>query len=518
MKQRATPKPRIGIFIVAYNAETTLSRVLDRIPADLRSRVEEIFVFDDASQDSTYLLAHGYHAVHGWPNLKIFRNASNQGYGGNQKLGYRYAMERGLDYVVLLHGDGQYAPEELPRMLEPLLAGRADAVFGSRMMVPGAARQGGMPLYKRIGNRILTRLQNGLAGASLSEWHSGYRAYRVDALRELALDRNSDDFHFDTEIILELLDAGFRIEEVPIPVYYGDEICYVNGMKYARDAVRATLDYRRHASGLRADPRFRHPERYPHKTLRYSSHQQIARMLPVGARVLDVGCEPAVARAYGERGCRVTGVGEPHNVVHAGELNGYYARDLEHGIHLPPAAGRFDVVLLADVIEHCRSGSELLGEAMRYLAPGGRVIISTGNVAFLSVRLGLLFGRFAYTPRGILDETHVRLYTRRTFLDTIRQAGLTPIRVGVAPPPLEAVFPRSADSPVMAAADAVLYGLARFWNGLFAFQFIVEAVPTLRPAAVPLSKLLNDAARGDPACRKSRVDEDVKDRPRPSPD
>jgi glycosyltransferase involved in cell wall biosynthesis len=481
-------RPRIGIFIVAYNAETTLARVLDRIPETLRDEVEEVFVFDDASQDDTYRSAREYQAARAWPNLRIFRNPVNRGYGGNQKLGYSYAMERGLDFVVLLHGDGQYAPEELPRMLEPLLAGRADAVFGSRMMVPGAARRGRMPLYKRVGNRVLTRLQNALAGASLSEWHSGYRAYRVDALRELALDRNSDDFHFDTEIILELLGAGFRIEEVPIPVYYGDEICYVDGVKYARNVVRATVDYRRHVSGLRYDPRFAHAVRYPRKSLAYSSHQQIARLLPPGARVLDLGCEPAVAQLYRARGCSVVGVGEPHNVMDASELDGYYSRNLETGIDLPPDAGRFDVVLLADVIEHCRNGRELLVEAQRYLVPGGRIIVSTANVGFLPVRLGLLFGRFDYTPRGILDATHVRLYTRRSFLRTIRDAGLEPLRVRVAPPPLEALFPAAAASRLMAAGDAMLYGMARAWNGAFAFQFIVECAPVQVPrtAAAPV--------------------------------
>lgn len=480
-------KPRIGIFVVAYNAETTLSRVLDRIPAGVREDVEEIFVFDDASQDETFSAAQDYRAVRGWPNLHIFRNNVNQGYGGNQKLGYRYAMERGLDFVVLLHGDGQYAPEELPRMLEPLLAGRADAVFGSRMMVPGAARRGRMPLYKRLGNRVLSRFQNTFAGASLSEWHSGYRAYRVEALRELPLEHNSDDFHFDTEIILQLLDGGFRIEEVPIPVYYGDEICYVDGVKYARNVVRATLEYRRHLAGFRHDPRFRGQTHYPRKSLRWSSHQQLARMIPDGARVLDIGCEPAVATLYCERGCTVVGVGEPHNVIHADHLAGYYARDLEKGIRLPPDAGLFDVVLLADVIEHCRNGEALLREALQYLAPGGRVLVSTGNVGFLPVRLGLLFGRFEYTRRGILDASHVRLYTRRSFLRTIRGAGLQPTRVRVAPPPLEALFAAAAQSRLLSAADALLHLLARAWNGGMAFQFIVDAVPlaALRQSGEP---------------------------------
>lgn len=475
-----TTGPRIGIFVVAYNAVTTLARVLDRIPLELRLQLTEIFVFDDASQDDTYLLAQGYNAVHGWPNLRVFRNDQNRGYGGNQKVGYRYAMERELDFVVLLHGDGQYAPELLPHMLEPLLSGRADAVFGSRMMKPGAAKRGGMPLYKRIGNRVLTSCQNALSGTTLSEWHSGYRAYRVDTLRQLPLHENTDDFHFDTEIILELIDGGFRIEEVPIPVYYGDEVCYVNGVKYARDAMRATANFWLHNSGLRSDPRFRRSLDYPRKTLPNSSHQQIARMLPAGSRVLDIGCEPSVAAMFQERGCTVVGVGEPHHTANARSLEAFYARDLDRGLQLPQDAGLFDVVLLADVIEHCRSGASLLREAVTWLKPGGRVIISTANVAFLPVRLGLLFGRFNYTPRGVLDETHVRLYTKRSFLRVIRDAKLIPRQLRVVPPPLEALLPDN-HSLAVRFLDSVMYYLARLWKGGLAFQFIVEATPRPDP-------------------------------------
>ena len=138
------------------------------------------------------------------------------------------AIEDGLDIVVLLHGDGQYAPELLPEMVAPLLDGRADAVFGSRMLEPGRAREGGMPAYKYLGNRILTKVENTIAGMELSEWHSGYRAYSVAALEDVPFIKNSNAFDFDTEIILQFKEAGKQITEIPIPTYYGDEICYVN--------------------------------------------------------------------------------------------------------------------------------------------------------------------------------------------------------------------------------------------------------------------------------------------------
>ena len=136
-------------------------------------------------------------------------------------------------------------------MIEPIEADRADAVFGSRMLEAGAARRGGMPVYKYVGNRILTRFENAVVGTELSEWHSGYRAYSVAALRELPFERNSDGFDFDTQIIVQLRESGKQIEEIPIPTYYGDEICYVDGMKYAKDVITRRRSLPRAQDGLR---------------------------------------------------------------------------------------------------------------------------------------------------------------------------------------------------------------------------------------------------------------------------
>ena len=134
--------------------------------------------------------------------------------------------------------NGQYAPEVLASLYHPIVTGEADAVFGSRMMKDyGGPRKGGMPLYKYVGNRILTTFENRALGMHLTEFHSGYRAYSMDALKQIDFSKMTDDFHFDTEIIIKLQHQGFRIHEVPIPTYYGDELCYVNGLKYAVDVA-----------------------------------------------------------------------------------------------------------------------------------------------------------------------------------------------------------------------------------------------------------------------------------------
>ena len=217
-------------------------QVIERIPTDVVDRVEEIFVFDDFSTDRTYEAGVQHREGPAAAKLVMHRNERNLMYGGNQKAGYRYALERGFDFVILLHGDGQYAPEVMDRLLAPLERGEADLVMGSRMLEPGAL-EGNMPLYKFVGNKILTFGQNLMLRERFSEYHSGYRAYSCHALRKIPLERLTDSWHFDTQIILEFLARGFRIREVPIPTYYGDEICRVNGIPYALNCLMATARF-----------------------------------------------------------------------------------------------------------------------------------------------------------------------------------------------------------------------------------------------------------------------------------
>jgi glycosyltransferase involved in cell wall biosynthesis len=235
------PKPKLLIFIVAYQAEFTIAKVLSRIPKNLKDDYDpELLIIDDASKDRTFEVCQKFFEEYPFSfKATVLFNPVNQGYGGNQKIGYHYAIQNQFSFVALIHGDGQYAPECLIELLEPLKIGGADAVFGSRMLERGQALAGGMPLYKYVGNKILTWYENKILGINLSEFHSGYRLYSVNALRKVPFFLNTNDFHFDTEIIVQLVFARLRIAELPIPTYYGDEICRVNGMKYAMDVVVA---------------------------------------------------------------------------------------------------------------------------------------------------------------------------------------------------------------------------------------------------------------------------------------
>ena len=186
----------------------------------------------------------------------MLRTPFNRGYGGNQKLGYLHAIKQDFDYVVLLHGDGQYAPEYLPQIVNALGQDEPDALIASRMIDRRGALRGGMPLYKWVGNQVLTAIENRMLGSDLSEFHSGYRAYKVDALRSIRFQLNSDDFHFDTEVLIQLLSTGRVVKEIPVPTFYGDEISRVNGLKYAANCLKAVSKVRLGQAGLYYEPKF----------------------------------------------------------------------------------------------------------------------------------------------------------------------------------------------------------------------------------------------------------------------
>ncbi len=473
---------KVGVLVVAYNAETTLVDVLDRIRPEMRRELAEVLVQDDHSTDDTFAVATDYLQRGTDLQLTVVRHPQNLGYGGNQKAGYTYAINHGWDVVVLLHGDGQYAPEVMHEMIAPIVEGEADAVFGSRMMTPGGARRGGMPRYKYVGNRILTTAQNALTGLRLSEWHSGYRAYRVSALAELPFVGNSDGFDFDTEIILQLHAAKKTIVEVPIPTYYGDEICRVNGIAYARDIMIDTVRHRLGRTGFGSGEVGRVTEPYAYKPSAHSSHGRVLQLMQSRPpmRVLDVGCGPGwLAEALQAQGHEVTGVDLAREPGVDTRMHRFVQADLERGLP-DEVGGDFDVVVAADVIEHVRTPQQLLTEMTHRLRPGGTVIASVPNISHWYPRGRTALGLFDYDQRGILDATHVRFFTRRSFVRLAKQAGLEPVDRRHTGLPFDALRMHTDRWPgrLVALADRAL---VRVWPTMFAYQFVYEldVIPAL---------------------------------------
>ena len=474
---------RVAVFIVAYNAEKHIQQVLQRIPSWIAERLAEIFIIDDHSSDNTVAVAETLDWSARNAPLNIYRTPYNQGYGGNQRLGYLYAIAQSFDIVVLLHGDGQYAPEALPHLLAPY-AENADAVFGSRFLDRWGPLKGGMPLYKWLGNRILTGTQNLFLGSHLSEMHSGYRSYRVSALKRIPFQNNDLGFSFDADIIVQLIAAGFRITEVPIPTYYGDEICRVNGMKYAYQCLKTVVKYRLMQYEIFYDPKFdvraAGSSVYTAKEASTSLHHFIrnAQIAP-GTKLLDVGGGQgeAVGKRFAERGIDVTCIDQYADPGHPGITQITMDLDRPWSHHLEES--EYDTVVALDVLEHLKSPEHGASEIFRHMKSGGKLYASTGNVAFFPLRLALLAGWFNYGRRGILDLTHQRLFTVASFRRLLKNAGFRLDRIQGFGPPLRDLS--NSKSFVLNLADGILAWLARKWPTLFAYQILIVCTRTDAP-------------------------------------
>jgi glycosyltransferase involved in cell wall biosynthesis len=476
---------RVAIFVVAYNAERHIEEVMKRIPSWIAEKLAEVYLIDDHSSDNTS----GVAGLIDWPAhyapLHVYRTPYNQGYGGNQRLGYRYAIEQGIDIVIMLHGDGQYAPESLPSIIAPYEEG-ADAVFGSRFSDWLAPLRGGMPFYKWAGNRVLSTVQNYFLGTRFSELHCGYRSYRITALRQVPFHFNSSWFDFDTDIIIQLHAAGLKIKEVPIPTFYGDEVCRVNGLLYAFRCIKAVVKYRLMQYEIFYDPKYdlgRESARpLSVKTAATSLHHFI-RLLPLrpGCKLLDVGGDNghAVAAHHSKRGLAVTGLDRFANATE-GDITQYSVDlDAEWSAQFPME--RYDVAFALDSIEHLRSPESAARQLHNCLKRGGALYASTGNVAYLPLRLVFLFGFFNYGRRGILDSSHCRLFTLGSFKRLFWNAGFKVEKVIGFGPPLYDLVKNSKSRirlSMFYTLDYLLAKAARLWPGLLGYQVLLVCTRT----------------------------------------
>lgn len=475
---------KIGILIVAYNASTTLHKVLDRIPKNVYDEIDEIAVFDDASKDNTFMVSVGYKELNQLDKLHLYLNDKNLGYGGNQKKGFSYFAEKGFDVVVLLHGDGQYAPEILQDMYAPITDGDADVVLGSRMMTKyGGALKGGMPFYKFIGNKILSSFQNRKLKMNLTEFHSGYRAYSILGLRKLNLENTTNDFHFDTQIIIKANHNNLRIKEIPIPTYYGEEICYVNGIKYARNIFNTTKDYIKTINGKHKSEIYsEYYIPYPLKLYPYSSHKIILDLLNKkdNQKILDVGCGDGLfAEHLSERNYLVGVDFIPESENTLKNFKSYFQYDLNNG--LPENLNhesKFDYILFMDILEHLFNYEKVLGHSKEFLNPHGKIIISLPNFANIYVRLNLLFGRLPLADKGILDRTHLHLFTLKIIKNMLKKHKLQIVEQRVTPIPIIEVLPKVLKRNLGLFLNYLLNINATIFKRLFGYQFIFICKPT----------------------------------------
>ncbi len=472
-------KRKIALFLVAYNAEKFLQSVIDRIDERLKSLFKDIYIIDDSSSDTTYLVAKSIQKKHDNIPFHVYQTPYNRGYGGNQKLGYLYAIKKGYDYVILLHGDGQYPPEFLPKIIASM-NDDPDAVFASRMIYKKWALEGGMPLYKWIGNQILTNIENKLLATKFSEFHTGYRAFKVTSLKKIPFIFNSNDFHFDTEIIIQAVASNWQINEIPIPAHYGEEVCHVNGFKYALNCIQSILLYKINHWGLYYSRNFDfgifEDEKYQFKTSPNSLHQYVLNHCPASPEMnsIELGANQGLMSAQIAQKVKhhvaidiIKPVRAGRSEVYVSNLNGQFSERFHKKT--------FDFCIALDTIEHLETPENFLLQIFDLLKAGGKLYISTANIAYFLVRLSLVFGQFNYGKRGILDKTHKRLFSVKTFKKLLIQYGFEINLVkGFAPPIVDLINPSS----LFRLFEKIHVFLARICPNLFSYNFLIIATRT----------------------------------------
>ena len=234
-------KKKILIFLPAYNVEKEIFFVIQKIPKEIFNKNSiKILIVNDFSSDNTAKEIEKILEKFKY-SFEVYNSKSNLGYGGVQKYAFQYAIDNSFEHTIMLHGDGQYAPEVLPDFIEKFQDESLDAIFGSRMMSYKSALKGGMPFYKFLGNIGLTFIQNLILNSKISEFHSGYRSFKVEALKKINFRDKANKYHFDTEIIIELLKNKLKILEIYIPTHYGNEVSHLKSVPYGLSVLFTTI-------------------------------------------------------------------------------------------------------------------------------------------------------------------------------------------------------------------------------------------------------------------------------------
>ena len=468
----AADAPRIGLFLFDCCDPERLRAFVEHLPAALDARIAEIVVMLDRPPDAE--LPPPASLLAGRPLELVFHRPPRAlGAGAVRKAAFEYALLKDFDLLVAMRGDGVHAPEALAALFEQLQAQPPGLVLVTR----DTARA---PLARALRHRLSTFVQNRILGLRLRDYHTRFRVYPRDALLRIPFQLDADDDGFDAEIVIQFRTLGAPIRELALlEATPGDGSGY-DDLRHGLRACATAIGLRLHQAHVTRDGRYLvdHDIHYTLKLSETGSHMQIVAAIRPDSSVLDLGCSQGLlARPLRDKNVRVTGVDVGAGTQLARELAEYHRRDLEQPLELP--SGRvFDYVVCADVIEHLRNRTPLLRSARRYLKQDGRLIISTPNVALWFYRLSLLVGRFEYGPRGVLDESHVHLFTRSTFRREVEKAGFRVVRQRVTALPFEVVFRSTGRSRLIRALASGYHLLARAWPSLFAYQFVLEAAIT----------------------------------------
>jgi len=498
---------RTLLLLVLHNPKSPAEIPLEQLRDTFIDQPDvSCLIIDDASRNFTFDQLTAWHTDHPWAACLLVRNPFPLGPGGNQKLGLRYAIDQGFDTVLTV---SEYDPEQLaliPQLIERFgKEDRADYLLTRETF--GLKAPWAWPRWIR--HRALSILENRLSGARLPDWHGPMRIYRTSTLKKIAFELNTHEAHFHTEVLLQLIasrhrrsivvDLPLRSRWRPLMPQAGFWPTFKAVLKFRLQRYNLFYDFRYHPELIVRDYSAVRPpaSHYTHKAESDSPHSFVCQsddLIPRNSRVLDVGCSMGyVARHLMEKkGCSVVGVDQldPSQVLQGFD---YHQLDLERDVE--PLCrlieqDSFDVILILDVLEHL-SAPELFLLALyrcRYRKTP-RIIVSTGNVGFLVVRLMLLSGFFNYGNKGILDITHKRLFTVRTFKNLLDQTGFTILGRHAFPLPWKEL---GLPDSLCSLLETVHGALARWRPTLFAYQVLYVTQPITLPTSWPGSRNLSN--------------------------
>lgn len=483
------------ILLVPTLLDDALLNLLNGIPSPLLEDEHIDFVLLDRSLDGKCSqLASQWVTKQKLSSWTLLHNPVAHGYGGNQKLGFRLALNREYDFVIHFLADGRYAPADLQRFVNEIRSQPSDVLLGDRLNDPMQVKRS-MPLYRRFANKILAWYQNRCAHSHLNDFHCALRGYSTRFLNTVPFEVNTNDLHFDSHLLLQAHCIQANIRQIPVQYMHDKGTPYRAGIGYAWNVFKSATQYRMHQMGMLCSLSYRdlRPTKYQDKTTDFKSSHQLALKLVRNLKpqsITDIGCGPGyVAKHCKDTGIRVTGLDMYPPLE--GTMDAYHKVVLESD-PLPVDPFDSDAVLMLDIIEHLANPEAFL-IGMRndsvHLHQSSRektLILSTPNIAFIMPRLNLLFGRFNYAERGILDITHKRLFTRSSLRHCLETCGYQVEKMHPVGLAFEVVF-KGVLGKVLARLS---WFAACILPTLFAAQFLVICHPS--PG---LKQILQDSHR-----------------------
>ena len=424
--------------------------------------------------------------------IKVTHYSLNLGHGGDQKVVYKSIAEVESGVVVVINGESRFSLDVINKFAQPIISGDADVVLGNLQTAKNDSSAKNMRSLGNYLSRFSTLLNNFLGGTKFLDWHSGYRAYSTASLNSINFVECPDGLSFDTDVLLQLNSAGFRIAEVKVDTHFGPNRSRKIGLTTAVSSLMTVARHRLKIMGFSSSNVMRASYRF--KFNEYSSHSKLRDVLQniSKSKILDLGCaDGQLSEVAASLGHEVTAVDIEQAPKFTNQIT-FFQSDLENG--LPnDLTGKFDVVLCADVLEHLRKPDILLFELLPRLSDNGMILVSIPNFGHWYPRIRTFIGRFDYDARGILDQTHLRFFTRNSFTKMATKAGYKVKRIAVTGTPFEVMLreaPRRRFSWTFLISTLSNFDrmFCKIRPTLFGYQFIFELTPLVSLTSDELSK------------------------------